>query len=167
MSADIGTIPKHGYRVVTDPTAGGIGFGVYKQGGDCSEFTFGKNVLPPGRGLVFTNTDEWPLCDILLECDTTTWPPKGGGVDIYIFSMDIFGSQNHDEASVASDGTISGRGRLLCSTLLDSKKSRWHKHLMLNVPIPSGRFIMTIMPIACDVKAGAWLTLRRKSGVLA
>ena len=84
MSADIGTIPKHGYRVVTDPTAGGIGFGVYKQGGTCSEFTFGKNVLPPGRGLEFRNTDDWALCDILLECDTVDNPPRAH-VSMYIY----------------------------------------------------------------------------------
>ena len=167
MSVDIGTIPKHGYRIVTDPAVSGAGVAVYKQGGTCEEFTFGKNVLPQGGGLVFTNTDEWPLCDLLLECDTTTWPTKGASVDVYIYRMDIFGSQNTDEVSVAADGTISGRGSLLCSTLLDSKKSRWHKHLMMNVPIPSGKFIMTIMPIACDVKAGAWLTMCRKSGAIA
>ena len=82
---------------------------------------------------MFTNTDDWALCDILLECDTVDNPPRGACVDVYIYSVDIFGAQSRDEASVASDGTISGRGRLLCSTLLDSAKSTGHKHLMMNV----------------------------------
>ena len=160
MSAYSGTIPTHGCRVKHDTAANGAGFAVYKQGGNCGELSFGKNVL--GTGALFTNGDGWALCDLVLECDTTSNPRRGASVDVYIYSLDALGTPDADEATVASDGTINGRGQLLCSTLLDSGKTGKHVHLMRDVPIPEGKFVLTIMPIGCTVKANAWLTIRRK-----
>ena len=156
------TRPAHGYYVKTDTRAGGIGFAVYRQGGDCGELNIGKNVL--GSSAVFSNRDEWPLGDILLECDTSSNPKPGSSVDVYIYNVDIFGMADEDEATVSADGHVYGRGQLLCSTLLDRGKKTKHVHLMRDVPIPRGKFILSIMPIGCTVKANAWLTLRLKSG---
>jgi len=162
MTISVEQVPEHGYRVKYDTAANGIGFAVYKQGGNCGELSYGKNVL--GTGAIFTNSDGWALCDLVLECDTTGNPIRGASVDVYIYSLDALGNPDADEATVASDGAISGRGQLLCSTLLDSGKKTGHVHLMRDVPIPAGKFIMTIMPIGCTVKANAWLTIRRKGG---
>ena len=159
MSAYSGTIPTHGCRIKHDTAAGGIGFAVYQQNGNCSELSFGKNGF---QHAIFTNGDGWALCDLVLECDTTSNPNRGASVDVYIYSLDALGNVDADEATVASDGTINGRGRLLCSTLLDSGKTGKHVHLMRDVPIPEGKFILTIMPIGCTVKSNAWLTMRRK-----
>jgi len=164
MTISVEQVPEHGYRVKYDTAANGVGFAVYRQGGNCGELSFGKNVL--GTGAIFTNGDEWALCDLVLECDTTSNPMRGASVDVYIYSLDIFGTPSSDECTVASDGAIRGRGRLLCSTLLDSGKTGKHVHLMRDVPIPSGKFIMTIMPIGCTVKDNAWLTMRRKGGAI-
>ena len=117
--------------------------------------------------LVINQWERYPLCDVILSCNTNRTPPAGAIVDINYYAVNVVGFAGEDEGKRGAGGKISGCPSVLCSALLDSSKGRGHVHLMQNIPAPQSDFIVDIMPLVVGVKSGARVYVRLHTGGLA